>query len=154
MFRGLSLYEQRFWCSTLLLLLFYILLLILLLLCHYFSSVMSMLSNLHSSNQIYAILRESSDEFVWRCKDKGQSLARVVQGVWGESWCAPGICISPLLFAIVVISENGLMCKMLYADDLVLTSETMEGPREKFWKWKEAFESRGWRWTSGRQKWY
>ena len=29
---------------------------------------------------------------------------------------------------------------MLYADDLVLTSETMEGLREKFWKWKEAFE--------------
>ena len=33
---------------------------------------------------------------------------------------------------------------MLYVDDdLVLTSETMEGLREKFWKWKEAFESKG-----------
>ena len=29
------------------------------------------------------------------------------------------------------------------ADDLVLTSHTMEGLREKFWKWKEAFESKG-----------
>ena len=35
------------------------------------------------------------------------------------------------------------MSKMLYADDLVLTSETIEGLREKFCKWKEAFESRG-----------
>ena len=55
---------------------------------------------------------------------------------------------SPLLFAIVVdvITEsvrNGLMSGMLYADDLVLTSETMEGLTEKFWKWKEAFESKG-----------
>ena len=35
------------------------------------------------------------------------------------------------------------MSEMLYADDLALTSETMEGLREKFWKWKETFESRG-----------
>ena len=35
------------------------------------------------------------------------------------------------------------MSEMLYTDDLVLTSETMEGLREKFWKWKEAFESKG-----------
>ena len=27
--------------------------------------------------------------------------------------------------------------------DLVLMSKTMEGPREKLWKWKEAFESKG-----------
>ena len=32
---------------------------------------------------------------------------------------------------------------MLYADDLVLKSETIEGLREKFWKWKEAFEGKG-----------
>ena len=30
--------------------------------------------------------------------------------------------------------RNGLMSAMLYADDLVLTSETMDGLREKFWK--------------------
>ena len=56
--------------------------------------------------------------------------------------------LSPLLFAIVVdltmeSVRNGLMSEMLYADDLVLTSKTMEGLREKFWKWKEAFKSRG-----------
>ena len=51
-----------------------------------------------------------------------------------------GSVLSPLVFAIVVdvVTEsvrNGLMSEMLYADDLVLMSETMEGLREKFWKW-------------------
>ena len=50
-----------------------------------------------------------------------------------------GSALSPLLFVIVVdvITESvriGLMSDMLYADDLVLTSETMEGLREKFCK--------------------
>ena len=35
---------------------------------------------------------------------------------------------------------EGLLMEMLYADDLVLLSESMEGLRDKFWKWKEAFE--------------
>ena len=30
--------------------------------------------------------------------------------------------------------KNGLMSKMLYADNLVLTSDTIEGLRESFWK--------------------
>ena len=63
----------------------------------------------------------------------------------------------PLLFAIMVdvITEsmrNGLMSEMLYADDLALTSETMEGLREKFWKWKEAFESKGLKVNLGKTK--
>ena len=54
-----------------------------------------------------------------------------------------GSVLLPLLFAIVITSvRNGLLSEMLYADDLVLASEMMEGLREKFWKWKEAFESR------------
>ena len=36
---------------------------------------------------------------------------------------------------VVALSE------LLYADDLVLMSETFEGLRNKFLKWKEAFES-------------
>ena len=65
--------------------------------------------------------------------------------------------LSPLLFAIVVdvITEsvrNGLMSDMFYADDLILTSETMEGLREKFWKWKEAFESKGLKVNIGKTK--
>ena len=35
------------------------------------------------------------------------------------------------------------MSEMLCANDLVLTSEMIERLREKFWKWKEAFESKG-----------
>ena len=46
-----------------------------------------------------------------------------------------GSVLSPLLFAIVVdmVTESviaGLMSEILYADDLVLMSETMEGLRE------------------------
>lgn len=63
----------------------------------------------------------------------------------------------PLVFAIVVdvVTEsvrNGLMSEMLYADDLVLMSETMKGLREKFWKWKEAFKSKGLKVNLGKTK--
>ena len=59
-----------------------------------------------------------------------------------------GSVLSPLLFAIAVdvILENareGLMNKILYANDLVLISESMENLKEKLLKWKEAFESKG-----------
>ena len=37
----------------------------------------------------------------------------------------------------------GALCAFLYADDLALVSETIEGLRNKFLKWKEAFESKG-----------
>lgn len=68
-----------------------------------------------------------------------------------------GSVLSPLVFAIVVdvVTEEareGLMYEMLYADDLVLMSETMEGLREKFWKWKEAFESKGLKVNLGKTK--
>ena len=52
-----------------------------------------------------------------------------------------------------VITEsvrNGLLSEMLYADDLVLTREMMEGLRDKFWKWKEAFETKGLRLDLGK----
>ena len=56
--------------------------------------------------------------------------------------------LSPLIFTIAVdvISENvkeGLMNKILYADDLVFVSESIENLKEKFLKWKEEFESKG-----------
>ena len=44
-----------------------------------------------------------------------------------------------------VISEKareGLINEILYADDLVLMSESIENFKEKFLKWKEAFESK------------
>ena len=59
-----------------------------------------------------------------------------------------GSVLLPLVFAIVVnvVTESvrsGSMSDMLLVDDLVLMSETIEGLWEKFWKWKEAFESKG-----------
>ena len=56
-----------------------------------------------------------------------------------------GSMLSLLIFKIMDAENvrNGLMSEMLNADDLVLTTETMEGLREKFWKWKEALESKG-----------
>ena len=67
-----------------------------------------------------------------------------------------GSMLSPLVSAIMVdvVTEsvrNGLMSEM-YADDLILMSETMEGLREKFWKWKEAFESKGLKVNLGKTK--
>ena len=60
-----------------------------------------------------------------------------------------GSVLSPLLFAIAVdvISENarklGLVNEILYSNGLVLMSESIENLTEKFFKWKEAFESKG-----------
>ena len=56
--------------------------------------------------------------------------------------------LSPLLFAIVVdlITENarrGVVDELLYADDFVLMSETMEDLKERYWNWKNALESKG-----------
>ena len=55
--------------------------------------------------------------------------------------------LSPLLFAIVVdvITENarrGVVNELLYADNLVLMSETMEDLKERLWNWKDALESK------------
>ena len=36
--------------------------------------------------------------------------------------------------------QEGALCDLLYADDLVVTSETVMELRNKFLKWKEAFE--------------
>ena len=52
-----------------------------------------------------------------------------------------------MLFAIVVnvVTENAredLIKEVLYADDLVLMSETMEGLKEKFLKWRSALENK------------
>ena len=65
-----------------------------------------------------------------------------------------GSVLSPSLFAMVVdvVTEGareGLMNEILFADDLVLMVETMEGLSEKFNKWKSAFESKGMQRTLG-----
>ena len=54
-----------------------------------------------------------------------------------------GSVLLPFLFSVVVteFASEGVLSELLYADDLVLLSETIEGLRDKFLKWKEAFES-------------
>ena len=53
--------------------------------------------------------------------------------------------LSPLLFAIVVdvITENarrGVVNELLYADDLVLTTETIEDLKKRFWNLEGCIE--------------
>ena len=59
-----------------------------------------------------------------------------------------GPVLLPLRFAIAVdaITKNareGLLNEIWYADNLVLMSESTKNLREKFLKWKVAFESKG-----------
>ena len=74
-----------------------------------------------------------------------------------------GSVLSPFSTVVVdVITEvarEGALCEILYADDLVLMSETVEGLMDKFLKWKEAFESKGLKVNLGKiqgngQQWY
>ena len=56
-----------------------------------------------------------------------------------------GSVLSALLFAIVVdiITENarGVVNELLYTNDLILMSETIEDLKERFWNWKGVLES-------------
>ena len=64
--------------------------------------------------------------------------------------------LSPFLFAVVIdlvikLATEGSLSELLYADDLVLMSETIKGLRNKFLKW-EAFESKGLKVNLGKTK--
>ena len=55
--------------------------------------------------------------------------------------------MSPIPIALVVdvftkLDREGALCVLLYADDLALMTETIERLWDKFFKWKEAFESK------------
>ena len=59
-----------------------------------------------------------------------------------------GSVLSPFIFAVVVdivteFASEGTLSELLCADGIVLMSETIEGLRNKFLKWKEPFESKG-----------
>ena len=60
--------------------------------------------------------------------------------------CTKGLCCH--LFAVVVdvvtqFAREGALHELLYADVFVLMIETIEGLRNKFLKWNEAFENKG-----------
>ena len=67
-----------------------------------------------------------------------------------------GSVLSHFLFAVVVdVTESAredALSELLYADDIVLMSETIEGLRNKFIKWKKAFESNGLKVNLGKTK--
>ena len=68
-----------------------------------------------------------------------------------------GSVMSPFIFAVVVdvvteFAREGALSELLYADDLVLMSETIDGFRNKFLKWMEAFESKGLNVSLGKTK--
>ena len=66
-----------------------------------------------------------------------------------------GSVLAPFLFALYILSLNlqeGVLSELLYADDLVLMSETIERLRDKFLKWKEDFESKGLKASLGKTK--
>ena len=59
-----------------------------------------------------------------------------------------GSVLSPFLFVVVVdvvteLATVGVLSEWLYADDLVLMSETIVRHEKEFTKWREAFESTG-----------
>ena len=56
----------------------------------------------------------------------------------------------PVMF--FVFARDGGLSELLYADGLVLMSETIAGLRNKFLKWKDAFESKGLKLSIGKTK--
>ena len=59
--------------------------------------------------------------------------------------CTKDLCFTFFTLLLDVVTElvrKGVLRELLYADGLVLKSETIEGLRNKFLKWKEAFESK------------
>ena len=68
-----------------------------------------------------------------------------------------GSVLSPFLFAVVVdavteFARQGVLCELLYADDLFLMSEAIEGLLNKFRKRNGTFESKGLKFNLGKTK--
>ena len=72
-------------------------------------------------------------------------------------WMHKVSVLSHFPFAVVVdvvteFAREGALSELLYAVDLVLISETIEGFRERFLKLKEAFENKGLKVNLGKTK--
>ena len=115
--------------------------------------------------------------FEWTMTKKGllEALFRSVMSLYGGAktrvradselseefevkvWMHQGSVLSSFIFAVVVdvvteFAKEGALRELLYANDLILMSETIEGLRNKFLKWKEAFESKGLKVNLGKTK--
>ena len=53
--------------------------------------------------------------------------------------CTKDLCchFTVMVNVVIELARDGSLSELLYADDLVLMSETIEGLRNKFLKWKE-----------------
>ena len=65
----------------------------------------------------------------------------------GDVWLHQGSMLSPFLLAVVVdvvtlIEREGALSELLYANDLELMSDTIDGFRNMFFKRKVSFESK------------
>ena len=70
-----------------------------------------------------------------------------------------GSVLSHFPSAVVVdvvteLAREGALSELLYTDDLVLSSETIVGLRNKFLKWKEDLRARDWKVTYVTPKWW
>ena len=68
-----------------------------------------------------------------------------------------GSVLSPLIFSIVVdvVTEHareGLLNEILFADNLVLMSESLKDLRERFQRWRSALEGKGLKVNVGKTK--
>ena len=49
-------------------------------------------------------------------------------------------------------AREGVLSELLYADNIVLMSETIEGHKNQLLKWKESFKSKGLKASLGKTK--
>ena len=65
--------------------------------------------------------------------------------------------LSPFHSALMVnvvteFAREGALSELLYADDIFLISETIQGLKDNFLKWREAFEGKGLKVNLGKTK--
>ena len=60
-----------------------------------------------------------------------------------QGYVLPPFYITVVVDVVTEIAREGVLSELSYADDLVLTSETIEGLWDTFLKWKEALDSKG-----------
>ena len=91
------------------------------------------------------------------CEKHGKSRRWVQRGVWCWRGCSSGLCLSPLLFIIVLEAlsrefRTGCPWELLYADDLMISARSKEELLVKVKTWKTEMEKKGLRVSMGKTK--
>ena len=79
------------------------------------------------------------------------------RSLWLKIGCIKDLLLSLFLFSVVVdvdteFASKAVLSELLYADHLVLMSETIEELRNEFIKWKETFKCKGLKVNLGKTK--